>query len=335
MATINDLQLKYKSDLEKLKNNYNNSLLLYKQKKIDVTDIRIIFNNYKKDQIALKIKLDNDIISINKIVTPPIVTPPIVVQPIVTQPLIINNKKALLIGINYRNTRNELYGCINDVYSIEKQLKTVYGFSNITILTDDTNIKPTRNNIFNQIQSLLQNSKSGDILFVSYSGHGISRMDTNNDETDDHDELLYCLDGNVIIDDDLKTLINTYLKKDVYFVMLCDSCYSGTILDLKYVYLDTQSGGTDTINNKTNDTFGNVILISGSQDNQTAADVYINKIPQGATTWAFLTALTTNSKPSWKNLLLEMRRLTKQNGYSQIPQLSSGKYIDINNTIWL
>ena len=32
------------------------------------------------------------------------------------------NKKALLIGINYTGTRNELYGCINDVNSIKERI---------------------------------------------------------------------------------------------------------------------------------------------------------------------------------------------------------------------
>jgi hypothetical protein len=32
-----------------------------------------------------------------------------------------------------------------------------------------------------------------------------------------------------------------------------------------------------------------------------------------------------------KNLLVNMRTILRQNGYSQIPQLSSGTSIDINN----
>ena len=49
--------------------------------------------------------------------------------------LINRNKKALLIGINYVGTHNELYGCINDALALKDRISTK-GFTNITIITD-------------------------------------------------------------------------------------------------------------------------------------------------------------------------------------------------------
>ena len=48
-------------------------------------------------------------------------------------------------------------------------------------------------------------------------------------------------------------------------------------------------------------------------------------------TWSFLNALKNNPKPTWSELLIDMRNLLKKSNYTQIPQLSSGKEIDLNS----
>jgi hypothetical protein len=88
-----------------------------------------------------------------------------------------------------------------------------------------------------------------------------------------------------------------------------------------------------SINNKVNETAGNVIVISSCQDNQTSADAYINKKAQGAGTWGFLKALTTNPNPSWSQLLNNMRTSINGDGYTQVTQLCSGRSLNINNKI--
>ena len=88
-------------------------------------------------------------------------------------------------------------------------------------------------------KNLLINSKPGDLLVFGYSGHGSNISDKNNDETDGRDELIIPLDLKQIVDDELKQLIQTYLKKDVTLFALFDSCFSGTMLDLKYQFIDS------------------------------------------------------------------------------------------------
>jgi metacaspase-1 len=302
--------------------------------------------NYNKELLVLKNKLNSDKAKINNLTSIPDNTPPTVppttvpptVPPIVPPPIISlpsSRKRALLIGINYRNSQRPLYGCINDAYSLERKLRSAYGFKNVSLLTDDTVIKPTAKNIYYQIQALLESGVSGDLLFLSYSGHGSYIIDTSGDEKDGNDEMIIGIDIIGVRDDELKTLINTYLKPGVTLIMLCDSCYSGTILDLKYQYFDTQNNIPVNINNVVNETLGNVILISGGQDNQTTADAYINNTYQGATTWAFLSTLDKTSKPTWTSLISNMRTLTKNSGFSQIAQICSGKPLDINSQIVL
>ena len=241
-----------------------------------------------------------------------------------------------MVGINYRNTKNELRGCINDVNSLKlffnKQDKITN--NNIFTLTDDTLLKPTRNNILEKYKELLINSEKGDIIYFTYSGHGSYTIDRNGDELDGKDELLVSIDHKGIADDELKLIADQYLKEDVTLFVLFDCCHSGTLLDLKYRYLTTNDYKEVIINDRNTESKGNIFFISGSSDSQTSADAYINNKFQGAMTWSFLNSV--NSKPdvTWKELLLKMRELLK-NRYTQLPQFSSNKSIDINSKIIL
>lgn len=249
---------------------------------------------------------------------------------------ITNNKTALLIGINYFNTQYQLNGCINDVNAMKKFLLDK-NFNNIKILTDDSSSieNPTKNNITNELIRVLINSKSGDTVVVIYSGHGSYKIDENNDELRGYDQTIIGCDLKSIKDDELKSIIDKYLKKDVTLFCLFDSCYSGSVLDLRYQYSDSLNGNKLTVNSKEKETRGNVIMISGCHDEQTSADAYINNKYNGAITSAFLNCYNSKSQKNltWKNLLLGMRKYLKKNNFSQISQLSSGKPIDINSIV--
>ena len=244
------------------------------------------------------------------------------------------NKNALLIGCNYNNSAYQLNGCINDVNNIKSMIKNV-GFNNINILTDDTETKPNKSNILTELTKLLSNSNNNDLLFFSYSGHGSQLVDRNGDETDGRDEVMVPLDFNVITDDELKTVIQTYLKPNVTLFALFDCCNSGTVLDLKYQYLDSLNYDNYTENNKAIDTLGNVIMISGCTDNQTSADAFINNTSQGAMTWAFIESVNSKPKLSWRELIQNMRKLLTNSQYTQIPQLSTGNSFNIDTKIFI
>lgn len=255
-------------------------------------------------------------------------------------PQITKNKKALLIGINYIGTPSQLNGCINDINSLNNILTTKYGFKSdaetIKIITDETVQKPTRDNILAAFKQLLESGAEGDLLFFAYSGHGSNTIDSNRDEVaGGRDEMLISSDLKGIVDDELKGLIQTYLKKNVTLFALFDCCFSGTVLDLKYQYLDSLDNDNFTINTNEAETNGNVIMISGCNDNQTSADAYINAKYQGAMTWALLSTLNaTQTKPlSWRNLLTHMRDTLKTSQFEQLPQLSTGCFMDINKLV--
>jgi hypothetical protein len=254
------------------------------------------------------------------------------------------NKQAILIGINYINTPYQLYGCINDTINIKDFLQNKFNYNIFNILTDNTNKKPNKLNIINELTNLLVNSNNGDNIFFLYSGHGTCTIDLNNDETDGQDEMIVPLDAtdtkSCISDDEINNIIIKYLKVGVNLFMMFDSCFSGTVVDLKYNYLTSISEGTEfiTINPKVQDTQGQVIMISGCRDDQTSADAYVNyfnnNINSGAMTYSFLqTIQQLGVNISLKTLIENMRKILKDNGFSQIPQLSSGTRLDISNTI--
>jgi hypothetical protein len=248
-----------------------------------------------------------------------------------------SDKFAVLVGINYKNKPNELYGCINDTKNIQNILQTKYGFKNFVFLTDDTNNKPTKENIIYSLTQLLVNSISGDSLFFLYSGHGTYTTDLNNDELDGQDELIVPINATnintCILDDELNQIIKNNLKPGVKLFALFDSCFSGTILDLKYS-LDKLDNVT--VNPNIVDTLGQVFMISGCTDKQTSADAFINNQNTGAMTFAFIQTIEQyGTSITLKQLVEYMRRILIDNDFKQIPQLSSGKSVDFNTQISL
>lgn len=76
--------------------------------------------------------------------------------------------------------------------------------------------------------------------------------------------------------------------------------------------------------------FADVIMLSGCKDSQTSADSSFSGRASGALTFTFLEAMRQlNGRCSYGQLLTRLRTLLAQ-GYDQKPQLSSGRYMDMN-----
>lgn len=156
-------------------------------------------------------------------------------------------RRAVLIGINYEGQQGELSGCHNDVKNIKKYLISQQGFKekDMLILMDDgRHNQPTRKNILDAFDRIVQYSKAGDVVFIHYSGHGGRVRDTSGDEADGYDETLIPLDfkrAGQIIDDDLYERLVKKMPAGVTVVVLMDCCHSGTALDLPYEINATQS----------------------------------------------------------------------------------------------
>jgi hypothetical protein len=216
-----------------------------------------------------------------------------------------------------------------------KDLLTQRGFNSFQILTDLTSLKPTKQNILNELRNMIVNAKSGDILFFYFSGHGSYTIDRNGDESDKRDETIFSSDLQNVLDDELKTILSNNMKREVTIIGLFDSCHSGTMFDLKFNYLDSSNYDKYTENDKASECNGNVIMISGCMDAQTSAEALIDNKVQGAMTWSFIESINKTPNCSWRELLKSMRDSLKTSSFSQIPQLSTDSFYDIDSKLFI
>jgi len=164
-----------------------------------------------------------------------------------------NNKRALLVGINYIGQNGELRGCHNDVYNVKQYLVSYHGYRerDIQILVDDYNnrsIFPTRQKIISALQYLVQSSVAGDAVYFHYSGHG-GLLEPNafrSSSKKDYDETLFPLDfdqSGQIRDYSLYQNFVQPMPAGVVVTCVMDCCHSGSVLDLPYSFQPTHEVG--------------------------------------------------------------------------------------------
>ena len=258
-------------------------------------------------------------------------------------------KKAVFIGINYPGSDAPLSGCVNDVRTMQNILQRLgYEITEKRVLVDDKRFKgrdgaPTRKNILNALQWLGNAAKSGDTLFLHYSGHGTQvEAEKDTKEEDGCDEAICPIDmdaAGVIIDDDIHKFVVKPLPNGCRLTAVFDCCHSGTIMDLPYNFRATKANmanahsrgismaptGAKPIQNG-----GTVFMISGCRDDQTSADVEADDGAGGACTNAIAEVFASIGKKkktpatmSIVDLLDKMRESLTRDEFEQIPQLSS------------
>lgn len=268
------------------------------------------------------------------------------------------NVKALLIGINYTGTEYQLSGCVNDIHTMLDTLRQVdFPITESSILVDDETFanvtaSPTRENIIKYISWLVKDAQSGDVLFFHYSGHG-AQTKAMSDKDEEYDQCIIPLDYQTkgsILDDDLFKMLVDPLPEGVRLTCVFDCCHSASMLDLPFGFVTNQSAGkADDASTRQmkklrdcNFSKGDVVMFSGCEDDQTSADVANVAAfgdgetgPGGAATQAFTWALTNTSGLDYMNLLLKARDVLKEKGFTQVPQLSSSKPVDLDKTFSL
>jgi len=257
-------------------------------------------------------------------------------------PRVSGRRRALFVGINYPGTSAALKGCINDVRTMQSLLNDVYGFgtdrNTMHALTDDGGraIKsgcywagnPTRANIIQELNWLVSDVRPGDILFFHYSGHGAQEEDPNGWEEDGMNETIIPSDfqrAGMINDDVLSEVLCCRLPDGARLIALMDACHSGTGLDLPFVIRGSQCRETTNPLH----TLGDVMLISGCEDDDTSADARPRYgAPAGAMTTAFNAVVRQGGNPSLSGLIQQMHRHLDRGGFTQRPQLSTSQYVD-------
>lgn len=134
--------------------------------------------------------------------------------------------RALHIALNYVDanvykSQLRLNGCENDA-AFYSSLCTTFD-SNVVIKNEEA----TRVGVTSAIEKLIQLSKTGDYVFITYAGHGSLLSDISGDEIiDQKDETLVLFDG-ILIDDEINNLLAKF-GEGVNVIWISDSCHSGS-----------------------------------------------------------------------------------------------------------
>lgn len=197
------------------------------------------------------------------------------------------NKYGLCCGINYKNTRYELRGCIPDARAMEINLRR-RGFD-CSILHEAMG---TRANIIREIEDMAKASYTNpeSRFAITVSSHGTYHRDVNSDDLDRRDEAIVCYNGDTIKDDELRGLLNQFHPSSKVYLHI-DCCHSGTICDLPYKW---SRKSVYTIENNTSP-LADIICVSGCTDTQTSADITVGTTSYGAFSNAWLKTDKTQS----------------------------------------
>ncbi|XP_051138514.1 metacaspase-1-like [Andrographis paniculata] len=245
-------------------------------------------------------------------------------------PAVHGRKKAVIVGISYRNSRNELKGCINDAKCMKYLLINRFKFpeSSILMLTEEETDPyriPTKHNIRMAMFWLVQGCQPGDSLLFHYSGHGSQQRNYTGDEVDGFDETLCPVDfetQGMIVDNEINATLIRPLPSGVKLHAIIDACHSGTMLDLPYLCRMDRSGRyawedhrprTGTWKGTSG---GEAISFSGCDDDQTSADTAaLSKVTStGAMTYAFIQAIEKGQGNTYGSILNAMRNTIRQTG---------------------
>lgn len=278
-------------------------------------------------------------------VKPPEVHNVVVEQVPYQQPVASGECAALLIGINYTGQKCNLNSCISDVENIlNKMLVPHLGVKsdNLIYMTDYTGRNfclPRKDNILRQIKNFVEKVNQTKIGYFHYSGHGTTVSDCNFDEADGFDEAMVPIDAErsgVITDDELYQALVKGLGSDTRLLITMDCCHSATILDLPYKWrLDGSYTVEHHLTKKELDSLPRVVMLSGCQDKQTSADgnlLTVDGKSSGALTAAFLKVLESHDYHiTYRQLLKEVEDLVRISGYSQIPELTSSYFLNLDD----
>ena len=141
---------------------------------------------------------------------------------------------ALCIGINnYPGTDMDLDGCVNDANDWATEF-IARGFAVRTLLDAEA----TKAATVSAMRDVIAAAHDGDLVAITFSGHGTYVFDTGNeagdpgDETDGFDEALCPHDvqatGDPLTDDEIHALLASR-RTGVRLLLIADSCHSGTV----------------------------------------------------------------------------------------------------------
>ncbi len=151
------------------------------------------------------------------------------------------------IGLNrvdpghYAGWDGVLLACEADASDM-REIADSMGYNTSLLLSKEA----TREAVLSKIKETAKQVVAGDILLVTYAGHGGNTPDFNDDEVDGMDET-WCLYDGQLIDDEIYNLWQDFAA-GVRILVIPDCCHSGTptkaaITSAAMSYFDAAKGG--------------------------------------------------------------------------------------------
>jgi hypothetical protein len=162
---------------------------------------------------------------------------------------------AILVGIDYYIYDKCLQGSVRDVLKVKEYLEAGPDPVNISMLTaatppdpssrlplEDPHSWPTRRNFTDALKRVIQNAKSGDLVYIHYSGHGSRRRSNKKSDETSGDQSSQQL-GNlalVLFENDqhgisyfmgqfLANCLKQMVNKKLLVTVVLDCCFSGSV----------------------------------------------------------------------------------------------------------
>jgi hypothetical protein len=247
-------------------------------------------------------------------------------------PVTATKKRALLFGINKYGGGNDLQGCINDIEDVKTKLNKEFPGFEILMFKDS---QVTCKTFFDTIKQSLEVMRTGDILYIHFSGHGTQIPSSL--EVNGYHEALYLIDG-PFIDDQIQTLQELTLD-DVTVVVKFDSCFSGNMLrefnpgkkrfmpmpgvEVRHKVMRKITGAKEAALKW--------IAFSGCSEEETSADAFINGRYNGAFT--YFDNLSYNDKSTYQSEINNLHNYLPGNEYDQNPTLD-GDYLKFKTSVF-
>jgi hypothetical protein len=225
----------------------------------------------------------------------------------------------LVIGINNYTYVQKLDGARGDAVDISQALTRNSAARVVTLLDQDA----TKANVTDAWQSLLNEAQAGDVIVLSYAGHGAQAPERNAGEEKDHMDEFWVLTGfnpdnvrgtwhETIFDNELYGWMNEASQRGVHVILVADSCHAGGMdraVNGKFRFLDLSKDRslTDLLARMVGSDAAltqqqqpeitesvlpeNVTLLAATPESMAVPEVIINGQPRGALSWSFARAV--------------------------------------------
>lgn len=140
--------------------------------------------------------------------------------------------RALVIGIDHYKTAKNLKGAVADARDLEHSLRSA-GIRDLTVLVED---RASRIQIVSTMNRLITESKSGDLIFVSFAGHGAQLPERVKGSDPDGVDEIFVLAGfesrgsgtaERILDKEINVWLRQFEQKGVQTIFVADTCHGG------------------------------------------------------------------------------------------------------------